>query len=359
MTMGKKRTVSHVLLIVTLVTFLFSHCAWAGKDSNFISNLEDSPAAAKAVSKYLQFFSEDLKKPFALWLSRAPKYLSVMKQIMSENNLPKDIVFLSMIESGFSPYADSRAKAVGPWQFMESTARRYGLKINWWMDERRDPVKSTMAAAMYLKDLHNMFGSWGLAMAAYNAGEGAIKRALEKTGGNSFWDLYFTNRIADETKNYVPKFLAARAIALDPSGHGFANVVPQDTFSYDEVVLWQPLDLSVAAKCAGVSLSEIKALNPELTRWCTPLDVKSYILRIPKHTLMPFLARLDKLTPEQRLPLRVFRARYRDSVVWLARRFRVPVAIIRGLNNIRGRYVWPGQKILLPPDNSTNLLASR
>ncbi len=359
MTMGKKRAARHILLIVTLVTFLFSRGAWAEKDSTFISNLEDSPVASKAVAKYLQFFSEDLKKPFALWLSRAPKYLSVMKQIMSENDIPKDIVFLSMIESGFSPYADSRANAVGPWQFMESTARRYGLKINWWMDERRDPVKSTMAAAMYLKDLHNMFGSWGLAMAAYNAGEGAIKRALEKTGGNSFWDLYFTRWIANETKDYVPKFLAARAIALDPGGHGFANVVPQNTFSYDQVVLWQPLDLSVAAKCAGVSLSEIKALNPALTRWCTPLDVKSYILRIPKHTLMPFLARLDKLTPDQRLPLRVFRPRYRDSVVWLARRFGVPVPIFRSLNNIRGWYVRPGQRIFLPPDHSTYLLASR
>ncbi len=349
----------HILLIVSLVTFFFSKGAWAVKDKNFISNLEDSPAAGKAVAKYMQFFSEDLKKPFALWLSRAPKYLSVMKQILSENNIPKDIVFLSMIESGFSPYADSRAKAVGPWQFMESTGRRYGLKINWWMDERRDPVKSTMAAAMYLKDLHNMFGSWGLAMAAYNAGEGAIKRALEKTGGNNFWDLYFTRRIPDETKNYVPKFLAARSIALDPDSHGFANVVPQNTFSYDEVVLWQPLDLSVAAKCAGVSLEDIKALNPELTRWCTPLDVKSYILRIPKHTLMPFLAKLDSLTPEQRLPMRTYTVRRWDTLPKIARRFRIPVALIRGLNNIRGWRIRAGQKILLPPDNSSCLVARR
>ena len=359
MAMGKKRTINCFLLVVTLVTIVFPRFAWAGKDSHFISNLEDSPVAGKAVAKYMQFFSEDLKKPFALWLSRAPKYLSVMRQIMSENNIPGDIVFLSMIESGFSPYADSRAKAVGPWQFIASTAKRYGLKVNWWMDERRDPVKSTMAAAMYLKDLHNMFGSWGLAMAAYNAGEGAIKRALEKTGGNSFWDLYFTKRIADETKNYVPKFLAARTIALDPGSHGFANVVPQTTFSYDEVVLWQPLDLTVAARCAGVSLKDIKALNPELTRWCTPLDVKSYILRIPKHTLMPFLAKLDRLTPEERLPMRVYTARRRASLLSIARKFRIPVELIKGLNQIRGRYIRAGQKILLPPDNSSCLVASR
>ncbi|MDA8092094.1 MAG: transglycosylase SLT domain-containing protein [Nitrospiraceae bacterium] len=357
--MKEKRAIKRVILIVTLITFVFSCNAWAEKDTGFIANLQDSPLAEKAVAKYMHIFSETLKKPFSIWLSRAPRYVSVMKQILSENNIPQDIVFLSMIESGFSPYADSRANAVGPWQFMNSTAKRYGLKITWWIDERRDPVKSTAAAAMYLKDLHNMFGSWGLAMAAYNAGEGAVKRALERNGGKDFWDLYFAKRITEETKDYVPKFLAARTIALDPGGHGFANVTQDSALSYDEAVIWQPLDLSVAAKCAGVSLEEIKALNPELTRWCTPMDEKSYVLRIPKNTLMPFLANLCKLTPEQRLPLRVYTAKRRDTLPKIARRFKVPVALIQGLNNIQGRHIRTGQRILLPPDNSSCLMAKR
>ena len=340
------------MLVVTLVTSLLARSAWAADSSGFISALEDSPLAEKAVAKYLNIFTEGLRKPFSRWLARSSRYISVMKQILYENNIPGDIVFLSMIESGFSPYAYSRAKAVGPWQFVAATAKRYGLKINWWIDERRDPIKSTMAAAMYLKDLHNMFGSWGLAMAAYNAGEGAVKRALGKVGGDNYWDLCLTRGIADETKDYVPKFLAARTIAMDPEGHGFANIVYEGGFSYDEVVLWQPVDLEVAARCAGVSVDEIRALNPELTRWCTPLDVKSYILRIPKNTLMVFLDNLSKLTPGERLPLRAYTAKRRDTLARIARRFRLPVTVIVELNNLktrRQRWIRPGERILLPP----------
>lgn len=352
-------------MIVMLITTLLVRSAWAAGDNGFISALQDSPLAEKAVAKYLNIFTEGLRKPFSLWLARSSRYISVMKQILSENNIPEDIVFLSMIESGFSPYAYSRAKAVGPWQFVDATAKRYGLKINWWMDERRDPIKSTMAAAMYLRDLHNMFGSWGLAMAAYNAGEGAVKRAIGKVGGDDYWDLYLTRRIKDETKDYVPKFLAARTIALDPGSHGFANIVYEGNFSYDEVVLWQPLDLEVAAKCAGVGVEDIRALNPELTRWCTPLDVKSYILRIPKNTLMSFLDNLSKLTPEERLPMRSYFAKRRDTLPGIARKFRLPVAVIVELNNLktrRARRIRPGQKILLPPDGeyrSSYMVASK
>ncbi len=352
------------LLVVMLVTFIFARAAWAADDNGFISALEDSPLAEKAVAKYLNVFTDDLKKPFSLWLARSNRYVSVMEHILSENDIPKDIVFLSMIESGFNPYAYSRARAVGPWQFVSATAKRYGLKINWWIDERRDPIKSTMAAAMYLRDLHNMFGSWGLAMAAYNAGEGAVKRAVEKVGEDSYWELCQTRGLRNETKQYVPKFLAARTIALDPEGHGFANIVYEGDFSYDEVVLWQPLDLEVAARCAGVGVGEIRALNPEITRWCTPLDVKSYILRVPKNTLMVFLENLSKLTPAERLPLRSYAARRRDTLSRIARRFRLPVSVIEELNNFKTRRqrIRSGQKILLPPSGeyrSSYIVASR
>lgn len=342
------------IIIVMLVTFLFSSGAQAAPNGGgFISTLEDSPLAAKAVSKYLNIFTDTLRKPFALWLARSSQYTAMMKRILTEHDIPPDMVFLSMIESGFSPYARSRARAVGPWQFICATARRYGLKVNWWMDQRRDPIKSTLAAAEYLKDLHNMFGSWGLAMAAYNAGAGAIERAMKRTDADSFWGLYQTGRIVRETKNYVPKFLAASTIALHPKSHGFADITYRRRLSFDEVVIWQPLDLRVAARCAGVDVRTIRELNPELTRWCTPLDVKTYILRIPQGTLMSFLDNLGRLSAGQRLPLRSYTAGRGDTLYGIARRFGLPAVVVEELNGMdtrqARRYIRRGQKILLPP----------
>ena len=352
-----------LIIIVILVTFLFAGVAQAAPGGGgFISALEDSPIASKAVARYLNVFTDTLRKPFSLWLARSSQYTAIMERILTENNIPPDMVFLSMIESGFSPYARSRASAVGPWQFICATARKYGLKVNWWTDERRDPVKSTLAAAEYLKDLHNMFGSWGLAMAAYNAGEGAIQRAVQKTDADSFWGLYQTGRIHRETKNYVPKFLAARTIALHPKSHGFADITYRRRLSFDEVVIWQPLDLSVAARCAGADTDTIRALNPELTRWCTPLDVKTYILRIPRGTLMSFLGNLGRLSPGQRLPLRSYTAGRRDTLYGIARRFGLPLRVVAELNGMNARrsrrYIRRGQKVLLPPPGYRSLMVA-
>lgn len=339
-------------LAVVLITFcLINQTAYAEEDS-FLTTLASHPVVEQAVEKHVNTFTDALKKPFARWLSRSSKYIDVMKQILGEYNIPQDLVFLSMIESGFSPYAYSPAKAVGPWQFIASTGKRYGLKIDKWVDERRDPIKSTKAAAMYLRDLYKMFGSWGLAMSAYNAGEGAVKRALDRINGSDYYDLYNTRRIADETKNYVPKFIAASLIAADPESHGFDNIEYEKNLSYDEAVLWEPIDLDVAAKCAGTSLKTIRELNPELTMWCTPPNVKSYILKIPKDTLMTFLENLSKLSPEERkAPVRVYAARRGENAEKIARRFGVPVSVVAELNGIRSvrSRIRPGARITLPP----------
>ncbi|MDA8388456.1 MAG: transglycosylase SLT domain-containing protein [Nitrospiraceae bacterium] len=365
--MGLKKggVMRRCLLVVILVTSVFVHGARAADNGGFLSTLEDSPLAEKAVAKYVNLFTDTLRKPFALWLARSSQYTQAMRRILSENNIPGDIVFLSMIESGFNPYARSRASAVGPWQFMYATAKKYGLKINWWIDERRDPIKSTIAAAMYLNNLHDIFGSWGLAMAAYNAGEGAIQHAVRTERADSFWGLYRTESIKTETSNYVPKFLAASTIALNPKSHGFTGIDYRSRLSYDEVVIWRPLDLGVAARCADASVGTIRALNPELTRWCTPLDVKAYILRIPKNTLMTFLDNLGRLSPEQRLPLRSYTAGRRDTLYGIARRFGLPSVVIAELNNLNTRrsrrFIRRGQKILLPPRQYRSLcmVASR
>ena len=245
---------------------------------------KSNPMAVKAVEKSTVLFAERIRERFAMWLSRSGKYVELMKEILKNKNVPEDIVFLSLIESGFNPYAYSVARAAGPWQFISATAKRYGLVIDWWRDERRDPVKSTAAAANYLSDLYGMFGSWNLAMAAYNAGEGRIMKALKRSKSDDYWPLLNTRHIKSETKNYVPRFIAASNIASNPEEFGFMNIVYHQPLNYDEVKVNGPIDLEVAAKCADTTVETIKELNPELRRWCTPPGMPVYILRIPSGT---------------------------------------------------------------------------
>ena len=204
--------------------------------------------AVEAVKKNVTLFTEKIREKFSFWLSRSGKYIDLMKEILKQKDVPEEIVFLALIESGFNPYAYSPARAVGYWQFIASTAKRYGLEINWWKDERRDPEKSTVAAANYLKDLYEMFGSWNLAMAAYNAGEGKILKALNRTKTDDYWALLKTSQIRSETKNYVPKFIAASMIANSPQNFGFEDIEYHPPLNYDRVAIKSPLDLEVIAE---------------------------------------------------------------------------------------------------------------
>ncbi|MDH4231097.1 MAG: transglycosylase SLT domain-containing protein [Nitrospirota bacterium] len=306
--------------------------------------------ALKAVERNIGLFSNTIKDRFSLWLSRSGKYLDMMKEILRQKDVPENIVFLSLIESGFSPNAYSVAHAAGPWQFIASTARRYGLEIDWWKDERRDPVKSTSAAADYLKDLHNMFGSWNLAMAAYNAGEGKILRAMKRSNADNYWALLGTRHIKTETKEYVPRFIAASLIATNPQEFGFDDIEYHEPLSFDVVELSSPLDLSVAAECAGTTLEEIKRLNPELRRWCTPPDVPSYTLRIPEGTKEYFSAALALIPENERFTIDRYTVRKGDTFARIAKRTGIPVSVILSLNT--AEKIMPlksGSEIYLPP----------
>lgn len=306
--------------------------------------------ASRAVEKSLGLFSNTIRERFSLWLSRSGKYLELMKEILRENDVPENIVFLSLIESGFNPHAYSVAHAAGPWQFISSTAKRYGLKINWWKDERRDPVKSTGAAASYLKDLYKMFGSWNLAMAAYNAGEGRILKALKRSDADSYWELLDTNHIRNETKEYVPRFIAASLIASNPQDFGFEEIEYHEPLSYDEVVLDSPVDLSVAAECAGTTVEEIKKLNPELRRWCTPPDVASYTLKIPAGSKDRFTASLASISESERFSMERYTVKKGETFNRIAKKTGVPVSVILSLNSMEKIMpLRPGSEVYLPP----------
>jgi membrane-bound lytic murein transglycosylase D len=315
-----------------------------------IISYNDNKTATRAVERNVGLFTTKIRDRFSLWLSRSGAYLDIMTDILRKKDVPEDIVFLSLIESGFNPYAYSIAHAAGPWQFIASTARRYGLEINWWKDERRDPVKSTEAAADYLKDLYSMFGSWNLAMAAYNAGEGKILKAMKRGKVDDYWDLRETRHIRTETKNYVPKFIAARIIASNPEDFGFENIDYKEPLRYDKVELDSPVDLSVAAECAGTTLEEIRRLNPELRRWCTPPDVPHYALRIPEGTREGFLEKLSSLPDKDRFTIDTYKVRRGDTLRRISRRTGVPLNVILSLNSMeRIIPLKRGSRIYLPP----------
>jgi len=244
----------------------------------------DVPALAHSrVAAQIEYFSTTGKPIFQKWLDRSSRFLPLMKEIFRENELPEDLVYVAMLESGLRTNAVSRSRAVGPWQFMSITAKTYGLKIDRWIDERRDPVKSTKAAALYLRDLYKHFGSWRLALASYNAGEGRIARALFLSQDSDMPDLYVSTILRQETRNYVPRLLAAILIARDPERYGFV-VRNGKAFSYDEVLIDESTDLEDIAALVGCSYEDLRDLNPELATRMSPPYVNPYVLRLPAGT---------------------------------------------------------------------------
>ncbi|MDR2724628.1 MAG: LysM peptidoglycan-binding domain-containing protein [Candidatus Adiutrix sp.] len=235
-------------------------------------------------------------------LNRGSKYLPMMKSIFRRKGLPEDLVYLALIESGFNTQAVSHASAVGFWQFIPSTGRRYGLVVNDWVDERRDPVRATYAAADYLITLHDTFGSWPLAIAAYNSGEGKIIRGIRNYGVSNFWDMSSVGgHLADETKIYVPSFLAATFIAKDPAAYGL-TIDAQPPEQWEEVSLPQPVTLAEAAQFARADAQRLQELNPHLRKAATPPKETGFILRLPKGSGRDFIAAYQKAGLGKALP---------------------------------------------------------
>ncbi|MBS1969956.1 MAG: lytic transglycosylase domain-containing protein [Bdellovibrionales bacterium] len=236
----------------------------------------------KKVSKWVHYYQSRGQKWFREWLARSSKYMPFIQAELQRANLPTDLAFMVMIESGFSSAAVSHADAVGPWQFIAPTGNRYGLQNNWWLDERRDLKKSTLAAIRYLKDLREEFGSWYLVAASYNMGEAGLRRQIKKYQTKDYWTLVQKGALPEETQEYVPKILAAMLIAKAPNLYGFRDVEKLDPLDYEVVSVPGGTDLDGVADHLGVTRKSLKDLNAEILLGYIPRQIERHYIRVPK-----------------------------------------------------------------------------
>jgi membrane-bound lytic murein transglycosylase D len=306
------------------------------------------------VRYFIDAFCGKLRDFFVQALARSGKYIPMMATVLQEAGLPEDLVYLSLIESGFAPSAYSKAKAVGPWQFIRGTGLRYGLRIDNWVDERRDPVKSTRAAAAYLKDLHQMFGEWFLAAAAYNAGERRVESAVQRTNTTDFWDLTQRRTILkQETKNYIPKFVAAALIAGSPEKYGFVDLVYEAPMDYDEVVMHRPMTLTRVAHLAQTTVANVKELNPELLRNVTPPSEEGFKLRVPAGSGEIFSQAYNKQYDSPNIKVINYTVKKGETLATIARRYHVQSNQIIEANELKTAQVRAGQQLTIIQDGST------
>ncbi len=282
-------------------------------------------------------------------LDRSNLYLTEFKSIFRQYEIPEDLAYLPIIESGYRLNAYSRARAMGIWQFMRSTARLFGLRVDWIIDERKDPLKSANAAAKYLKYLHEKFDDWYLALASYNGGPGKVSRAIKRVGSTDFYRLAKTRYLRRETRNYVPAFVAALLIAKSPEKYGFDNVDGKSYFEDSKTVqIISPVSLKKVASLLGLPYSRLKELNPEIIRDFTPFNRKTYNVRIPVTSDENVLEKLKRLPPKSKYFAGWYRVRRGDSLYSIARKFRTSVRKIKKVNKLRSNLIRPGKRLLIP-----------
>jgi membrane-bound lytic murein transglycosylase D len=306
------------------------------------------------VRHFVERFQTGSRRPIVeRWLERSGRYAEMIQSVLRGKGLPEDLMFTAMIESGFNPLAVSRAGAKGLWQFMAPTARRYGLRVDRWVDERLDPEKSTVAAARYLSDLHALFGSWELAKAGYNAGEMKVLRAMKSLGTSDFWELTRGRFLRDETKNFVPAIQAATLIGRDPERYGFI-ASQTEPLAYEVAAVPSGLTLSRIAVTAGIDAETLSDLNPELRMKQTPPG-GSYLLKFPVGTSEQFAQGQER--ERGRKPASSVRSRHagkheihivqsRETVSSIAKRYGISAAELARLNELdRGARIRPGDRL--------------
>jgi membrane-bound lytic murein transglycosylase D len=311
------------------------------------------------VIRWMKYFTGRGRKYYARWLGRSSRYRPMMYEKLEAAGLPRDLVYLSMIESGYATHAYSSAAAAGLWQFITPTAREWGLRVDYWVDERRDPEMATDTAIKFLNYLNNKFGHWYLAWAAYNGGPGRVQRALNRHGTKDFYRLVELNAFPAETDNYVPKLVAAAIIGHHPERYGFTDIKYQDRLEYDAVEVGPGVSLDVLAKCAGISVEEFQALNPHLRRFAIPPDGKKHTLRVPKGDARRFLAKLDKVPQSERLTYTTHRVRKGESLGKIASNYGTTVAAVQRSNNISNpNRIYVGMELVIPTNGAAPIAAS-
>ena len=301
----------------------------------------------KQVDQFITYFTTAKgRKQFAIWMKRYEEYKDLILPILKKHEMPEELMVLAMIESGLNPKAYSRANASGMWQFIYSTGKNYGLKRDWYIDERRDPIKATHAACEYLKDLNEQFDNWYLALAAYNCGSGRISRASKLHQTYDFWQMHSLPR---ESRNYIPYYLAAAIIAKEPEKYGF-TIPKVKPFSYEEVVLEHSADLAVLSRVAGIKVKTLRKYNPELRQSATPAD-NPYLLKLPKGKKEQFLARWNSIPESERFAPQfiVHRVRYGESLWTISKKYGASIHDIAAVNKIRNRHkIKVGNKLKVP-----------
>lgn len=298
----------------------------------------------QAVGRWVNYFSGRAHRNFQIWLDRVDAADSLVTAILEENDLPHELIYLAMIESGMNPRAVSSASAVGPWQFMAGTAKTHGLRRSWWFDERRDLEMSTRAAAKYLSRLYDQFEDWALVLAAYNSGENRVEMRIRQHGHDNFWNL----RLPSQTTDYVPKFIAAVRIAQDRQQYGFVYNDPEP-LRYETLQVDDATDLGLIARCAGVKTEEVAGLNPALLRGATPAGVKDYPVRIPVGTAQTARRKLAKIPADERLTWRRHKVERGQTLGQIARDYGTSVDDIARLNHLGNVHmIRPGDQLLIP-----------
>jgi membrane-bound lytic murein transglycosylase D len=312
------------------------------------------------VLSYIELFQGRLHDFMEEGLSRGSKYLPMIQNVFRAEGLPLDLAYVPLVESAFKPNALSRAKAKGVWQFMAGTALENGLHRDWYIDERADPEKATVAAARYLHTLGGLFdGDWHLALASYNGGPGRMQRAMKTSKLNDFWALSAKPRLLPrETREYVPMILAAIVIARNPAQYGF-DVAAEAAHEFDKVTLPRAVDLRRVAEWTDSSIDEIQSLNPELRRWTTPVRSTSYELKVPAGTADHVLARLEEAPAIDLAALKFYTVKRGETLPAIAKKLHVSKADLAEANDLKATAkLATGQKLVIPQE-ATVLMAAR
>jgi membrane-bound lytic murein transglycosylase D len=299
------------------------------------------------VARYISYFSTRGRGVLERALVRSGRYRDMILSTLKREGVPQDLIYLAEAESGFHPLALSRAGARGMWQFMAGRAAGYGLERNWWVDDRQDPVKSTLAAARHLKDLYNQFGDWYLALAAYNSGPGTVQAAVQRTGYADFWQLYRRGVLPKETRNYVPIILAVTIMAKNPEQYGLENLHPDPPLEADRVEINYPVDLRLVAECVDSSVATLQDLNPSLLRMTTPKE-GTFALSLPAGTAEKFQQAIAAIPKDMRVWWRFHKVAPGETLAEVARQYRTTGTAIREVNNLRDDELLAGSKLVIP-----------